>query len=303
MGGIGQWIGFLVFVLALLALDLGLFHRRAHAVTFREAAIWSAIWVLLSLALCLGIHLRYGPEPALQFLTVYLLEKSLSVDNIFLFALIFADMGVAAEYQHRVLFWGVLGAIVMRGAFIGTGVELIRHFHFVLYVFAALLIVLGLRLFRRQDKRHRPGGSRIVTLARKLFSISESPEGGEFFTRCGGHLCATSLLLVLIMIEMADVTFAIDSIPAAFAVTQDAFIIFTSNVMAVLGLRALYFLLARAISRFRYLHLAVAAIMILIGLRMLTAHWVRIPTVFALAGIVLILGVAVIASLWSECKQ
>ena len=297
MNSLWPWIIFIVFVLALLALDLGVFNRRPHPVRFREAAGWSAFWVALSLAFNLGIYWRYGAEAALQFFTSYLLEKSLSADNIFLFAVIFASMGVAAEYQHRVLFWGVLGALVMRGAFIVAGVQLVRHFHAVLYLFAAFLLIMGVRLLREQGKKYDPTRSRVIRLARRLFPISERYEGGRFFTRCDGRLCATPLLLVLIMIEVVDVTFALDSIPAIFAVTQDAFIIFTSNVLAILGLRSLYFLLARAMSRFHYLRMALAVMLIFIGARMLSPPWVHIPTGFALLGILLILGIAILASL------
>jgi tellurite resistance protein TerC len=212
-------------------------------------------------------------------------------------------MGVAAEHQHRVLFWGVVGALVMRGAFIVAGVELVQHFHAVLYFFGAFLLFMGVRLLREQGKKSDPTRSRVVLLARKLFPVSEGYVGGRFFTRCSGRICTTPLFLVLIMIEVADLTFAMDSIPAIFAVTQDAFIIFTSNVLAILGLRSLYFLLARAMTRFHYLHPALAVILILIGGRMLLAPWVHIPTGFALLAIVLVLGIAILASFLTEKKS
>jgi tellurite resistance protein TerC len=297
MSNLWPWIIFIAFVLGLLALDLGVFNRRPHAIKFREAAAWSFFWVALSLAFNLGVYWRHGAEPALQFLTSYLLEKSLSVDNIFLFALIFASMGVDAQHQHRVLFWGVVGALVMRGVFIVTGVQLVRHFHWILYVFGVFLLIMGLRLLLPQKKKFDPRNSRMLRLARKLFPVSEGYVGGQFFARCSGRLCATPLLLVLIMIEVADLTFAMDSIPAVFAVTQDPFIIFTSNVLAIMGLRALYFLLAHAMTRFHYLHPALAVILILIGGRMLLARWVQIPTVLTLLTIVLVLGIAILASL------
>jgi tellurite resistance protein TerC len=296
------WIIFIAFVLALLALDLGVFNRRPHALRFAEAAGWSAFWVTLSLAFNLGIYWRYGAEPALQFFTSYLLEKSLSVDNIFLFAVIFTAMGVTAEYQHRVLFWGVLGALVMRGVFILAGVQLVRHFHGVLYVFAVFLLIMGVRFLFQREKKFDPAKSRVTRLARRLFPISDQYEGGHFFTRCNGRRCATPLLLVLIMIEVADVTFALDSIPAIFSVTQDAFIIFTSNILAILGLRSLYFVLARALSRFHHLSKALAVILMFIGIRMLLAPWIHIPTAIALLGIVGILGVSILASLLTEKK-
>jgi tellurite resistance protein TerC len=297
MNGFLPWLLFNVFVLALLALDLGVFNRRPHLVTSREAGWWSAFWVALSLVFNLGIFLWYGPESALQFFTSYLLEKSLSADNIFIFAVIFGSMGVLAKYQHRVLFWGVLGAIIMRGSFILAGTELVRHSHAVLYVFAAFLLFTGVRLLLSKKRKYDPGRSAALRLARKLFPISDHDEGGRFFTRSDGRLLATPLFLVLIMIEVVDIAFAVDSIPAIFAVTQDAFIIYSSNILAILGLRSLYFLLARAITRFRYLHRGLAMILIFIGAKMLLAYWVRVPTGIALLGILVILGTSILASL------
>ncbi len=302
MNNLWPWIAFIVFVLALLVLDLGVFNRRPHIVRFREAAAWSAFWVALSLAFNFGLYLRHGAEPGLQFLTGYLLEKSLSADNIFLFALIFSSMGVAAEHQHRVLFWGVIGALIMRGAFIVAGVQLVRHFHWILDVFAIFLLAMGLRLIFHQGKKFDPAKNRLLRWARKIFPISDQYDGNRFFVRIGGKRFVTPLLLVLLVIEFADLTFATDSIPAIFAVTQDPFIIFTSNVLAILGLRSLYFLLANAMTRFRYLHPALAVILILIGGRMLAARWVNIPTAFALLAIVMVLIVAIAASLLTEKK-
>jgi tellurite resistance protein TerC len=297
MAGALPWLLFLTLVSVLLGLDLGVFNRRPHAMSLRAAATWSVFWVSLSLTFNAGIYWRYGSEPALQFLTSYLLEKSLSVDNVFLFAVIFTSMGVAAEYQHRVLFWGVFGGIVARGIAILAGVQLVRHFHFILYIFAALLLVMGARMLRPHEKKYDPDSSRIVKFARRLFPISDQYESGRFFTRCHGRLCATPLLLVLIIIEVVDVTFAMDSLPAIFAVTQDAFIIFTSNILAILGLRSLYFLLAGAMARFRYLNIALAVILIFIGGKMLTAAWIKIPTGYALLAILAILTIAVLASM------
>lgn len=303
MNSLWPWIIFVALVLALLALDLGVFNRRPHAVRFREAAAWSAFWVVLSLAFDAGIYSRYGAEQALQFLTSYLLEKSLSIDNIFLFALIFTSMGVAAEYQHRVLFWGVLGALLTRGVFILAGVQLVRHFHAVLYLFAVVLLVMGVRLLRDQGRKFDPTRSRVTRLARRIFPIADQYQGARFFTHCGGRLCATPLLLVLVMIEVVDVTFSLDSIPAIFSVTHDAFIIFTSNILAILGLRSLYFLLARAMTRFRHLHRALAVILIFIGARMLSVHWIRIPTGVALLAILAILTIAIVASLGKKRRE
>ena len=303
MNSLWPWIIFIVLVLALLALDLGVFHRHPHAVGFREAAGWSACWVALSLSFNLAIYWRYGHEAALQFLTSYLLEKSLSADNVFLFAVIFASMGVAAEHQHRVLFWGVLGALVLRGTFIVAGVQLVRHFHWVLYLFGVFLLTMGVRFLRQQGKKYDPTRGWVFRLAGKVFPISQGYEGGRFFTRVEGHLVATPLFLVLMMIEVVDLTFSMDSIPAIFAVTQDPFIIFTSNVLAILGLRSLYFLLARAMSKFHYLRPALAIILMFIGAKMLLAPWVHIPTAFALAGILTILGISILASIATEVKK
>lgn len=303
MHSLWPWILFIAFVVALLALDLGVFNRRPHAVRFREAAGWSAFWVVLSLAFNLGIYWRMGSEPALQFLTSYLLEKSLSADNIFLFALIFTGMGVAGEHQHRVLFWGVLGALIMRGLFIVAGVQLVTHFHWILYVFGVFLLGMGVRLLVHEEKKFDPANSRMIRWARKIFPISDEYAGGKFFIRRNGRRFATPLVLVLIIIEVADLTFAVDSIPAIFAVTQDPFIIFTSNVLAILGLRSLYFLLAHAMSQFHYLHPALAVILVMIGGRMLSARWIHVPTGYALAAIVFVLGAAVVASLLTTPKS
>jgi tellurite resistance protein TerC len=299
MAGPWQWLFFLVMVMSLLGLDLEVLNRRPHVVSFREASIRSAFWIALALAFGAGIYWRYGAEPSLQFFTSYLLEGSLSADNVFLFALIFTGMGVAAEYQHRALFWGVLGGLVLRGAFILAGVQLVRHFHWILYFFAVLLIVMGVRLFGQHGKKRDPAYTSLLTFVRRILPVADGYEGGGFIARCNGRLCVTPLLLVMVVIELVDVTFALDSIPAVFAVTQDAFVIFASNILAVLALRSLYFLLAGAMARFRYLHVALATVLIFIGARMLCAHWIQVPTAFAVLGIVAILAVAIVASVVS----
>jgi tellurite resistance protein TerC len=303
MHSLAPWLIFFVLVLASLALDLGVFHRRAHAMDFREAAAWSAFWMAVSLAFAAGISWRWGAEPALQFLTGYVLENSLSADNVFLFAVIFTSMSVAAEYQHRVLFWGVLGALLTRGVFILAGVQLVRHFHAVLYGFALLLLIMGVRLLLDRGRKYDPANSRLTNFARRIFPIAEQYEAGRFFTRCQGRLCATPLLLVLVIIELVDIAFSVDSIPAVFSVTQDAFLIFTSNILAVLGLRSLYFLLAEAISRFRYLHAALGVILIFMSARMLSVHWIIIPTALALLVILSLLVIAMLASMWCRSRS
>jgi len=296
------WLLFNLLILGLLALDLGVFHRRPHAISLRQAAVWSAVWIVLALVFNGFIYWWHGPEAALQYLTGYVLEKSLSMDNIFVFVLIFGYMGVAAQYQHRVLFWGVLGALVMRGIFIFAGVGIVSRFHWVLYVFGVFLLVTGVRLLRRPHREVHPEKNPVVRLARKLFPVTAQLEGGRFFVRREGRWRATPLFLVLLLVETSDVVFAVDSIPAVFAVTQDAFIIYASNVFAILGLRSLYFLLAGVMARFRYLHVGLALVLVFVGAKMLAASYIRIPTWWALLVILGILGVAVAASLRAESK-
>lgn len=292
------WVLFNLVVLALLALDLGAFHRRAHPLGLREAAAWSAFWIVLSLAFNLAIYFWLGPQAAVEFFTGYLLEKSLSADNIFVFAAIFGYMAVLDEYQHRVLFWGVLGALVLRGLFILAGVELVQHFEWVLYVFGVFLVVTGARLLPKSRRKLDPGRSPVLRAARRVLPITEQYERGAFFVRRNGRWWATPLLLVLLVVEGSDVVFAVDSIPAIFSVTRDPFIIYTSNVCAILGLRALYFVLARAMKRFEHLHVGLALILIFVGTKMLAARWIKPPTAFTLLAIVVILGSAIVASIY-----
>ncbi len=290
------WVLFNLVVLALLALDLGVFQRRAHSLSFREAAAWSAFWIVLSLLFNLALYLWLGRQAGVEFFTGYLLEKSLSVDNIFVFAAIFGYMAVEERYQHKVLFWGVLGALILRGVFILVGVELVQHFEWILYVFGVFLLITGARLLPKERHKLDPGRSPVLRFARRVLPITERYEGGAFFVRRSGRLWATPLLLVLLVVEGSDVLFAVDSIPAIFAVTRDPFVIYTSNVCAILGLRALYFVLARAIIRFRHLHVGLALILIFVGAKMLLARWIKVPTEYALLAIVAVLGIAILAS-------
>ena len=292
---------FTLFVLGLLALDLGVFHRRAHRVSFREAAIWSAFWVVLSLTFNFGLYVWRGPEVALEFLTGYILEKSLSMDNLFVFAVILSYMAVPAEDQHKVLFWGVLGALVMRAAFIATGVALISRFHWVLYLFGVFLVVTGARFLRQQPQEIHPERNPVLRLARRLFAVTEHYEGASLFVRRGGRILATPLFLVLVMIETTDVVFAVDSIPAVFAVTQDPFVVYSSNVLAILGLRALYFVLAGAMVRFRYLRVGLSLVLIFVGTKMLIAGFYKLSILISLAAICAILAAAILFSMW--CKE
>ncbi len=291
---------FNLFVLGMLALDLGAFRRRAHAVTFREAALWSVFWVVLSLLFNVGVYFWRGPEAGLEFLTAYVLEKSLSMDNVFVFTVIFTEMAVSAEYQHKVLTWGILGALVMRGWLIAAGVALVSRFHWVLYVFGVLLLITGARLLFGKHREVRPERNPVLGAARKIFPVTERYERGAFFVRLDRRLAATPLLLVLLMVETADVIFALDSIPAIFGVTEDPLVIYTSNVFAILGLRAMYFLLAGAMKRFLYLRAGVSLVLIFMGTKMLIAPLFKVPILVALVGIAAILATAVLASLRAE---
>ena len=300
------WVGFVVFILALLALDLGVFHRKAHVVSFREALGWSVVWMTLALGFGIGLIPTRGREDALEFVTGYLIEMSLSMDNVFVIALVFAYFRVPNEYQHRVLFWGILGAMVMRGAMIGTGVVLIHRFHWMLYVFGGFLVFTGLKMMVVDDEGVHPERNPVLRLARRFFPVTTEFEGDRFFTRLNGRRALTPLALVLILVETTDLIFALDSIPAIFAVTQKGFIIFTSNVFAMLGLRSLYFLLAGAIAAFRYLKIGLSLVLIFIGARMLlplvaarvpALAGVSISTAVSLGIVAVILLIAIVVSI------
>jgi tellurite resistance protein TerC len=263
-----HWIGFIACVLIFLALDLGVFHRRAHVVKFREALLWSAIWFGLAMLFALGLKPLRGEKESLEFLTGYLIELSLSMDNVFVIALIFAYFRVPAEYQHRVLFWGILGALVMRGFMIGAGVAIIEQLHWVLYLCGAFLLYSGVKtLFVAPEVE--PEKTRVVRLARKFFPVTPHLDGQRFVTRWEGRQAITPLALVLLLVESSDLIFAVDSIPAVFAVTINPFIVFTSNIFAILGLRSLYFVLAGAIGYFRYLKVGLSLVLVFIGTKML----------------------------------
>jgi tellurite resistance protein TerC len=302
--GIWVWVGFNLVVLALLALDLGVFHRHAHAVTVKEAATWSIVWVALSLAFAAGIFVVEGSEPGLAFLTGYVIEKSLSVDNIFVFVLLFTFFAVPAELQHRVLFWGVLGALVMRGILIGVGSVLLSEFHWIIYVFGAVLIFSGIRMATAGEKKTvNIEGNLAVRLLRKVMPVSSEYEGQKFFTVKNGVRFATPLFLVLVVVETTDLIFAIDSIPAIFAVTDDPFLVYTSNVCAILGLRAMYFLLAGVVDKFHYLTIGLSVILVWVGTKMLLVDIYHVPIPLSLAVIAIILSVAVGASLLFPKKE
>jgi tellurite resistance protein TerC len=291
------WIGFNVFVLAMLALDLGVFHRKAHEVKVKEALWWSAVWIGLALTFNAGIYFFRGEEAALEFLTGYLLEKALSVDNIFVFIMIFAYFRVPALYQHKVLFWGILGALVMRAAFIATGITLLQHFHWVIYVFGAFLIVTGIKLAMQQNKEVHPEKNPVLKLFRRFMPVTKNFEGAKFLVKRDGRRFATPLLIVLLMVETTDVIFALDSIPAILAITTDSFIVYTSNVFAILGLRALYFALAGIMQMFHYLSYGLAAILVFVGVKMMLMDFYKLPIGISLGVVAGILAIAVMASL------
>lgn len=262
------WIGFNVFVLAMLALDLGVFHRKAHVVKIKEALIWSAVWIALALLFNVGVYYWRGPQTALEFLTGYLLEKSLSVDNVFVFLLIFSYFRVPALCQHKVLFWGILGALIMRTVFIAAGIRLIQQFHWVIYVFGAFLIFTGIKMALQKDKEIYPEKNPVIKLFRRLMPVTQDhDEESRFFVRKAGRLHATPLFVALLVVETTDVIFAVDSIPAILAITRDPFIVYTSNVFAILGLRALYFALAGIMPMFHYLHYGLSAILVFVGVK------------------------------------
>ncbi|GAB3526519.1 TerC family protein [Pontibacter brevis] len=298
MNNVLFWILFNVFVLLLLGLDLFVFHRKEHEVKIKEALLWSLFWIALSLGFNAVIYYWQGPGPALEFLTGYLIEKSLSVDNLFVFIMIFSYFKVPLKYQHKILFWGIIGALVLRGIFILVGVALIAKFHFIIYILGAFLIFTGVRmLFSHGGDELHPEDNALVRWVSKHMRITNVPDGGKFFTKQKGKLYATPLFLVLIMVESTDVVFAADSIPAILAISKDPFIVYTSNVFALLGLRALYFALAGIMQLFHYLHYGLSAILVFIGAKLLLSDIVEIDMRYALLVVGAILTVSVVASL------
>ncbi len=296
------WILFNLFVLAMLALDLGVFHRRDHEVKVREAMIWSVAWIAMAGAFAVLVFFWHGHKPALEFVTGYVIELSLSVDNLFVFLLIFRFFKVSPAHQHRVLFWGIIGALIMRALFILLGVGLIRRFEWVTYVFGALLMFSGIKLFFQEESEIHPEHNPVLRIVRKLIPVTKDYEGGRFFIRRPG-LYATPLFVVLVVVETTDVAFAVDSIPAILAITLNAFIVYTSNVFAIMGLRSMYFALAGLMEMFRYLHYGLALVLSFIGLKMLLAHYFEIPTHYALAVVGGILLLSVLASVVYPAKK
>ena len=290
------WGGFLAFVLLMLALDLGVFNKKAHAVGFKEAAIWSVVWVSMSLLFNVGIAWKFGATLGMEFLAGYLLEKSLSVDNVFVFIIIFSTLKIPGQYQHRVLFWGIIAALVLRAGMIFAGAALLARFHWLIYVFGAFLIFTGIQLFRHW-RSGAEESSWLIKLAYKYVPSTPKLDGQKFFIIENGKRLATPLFMALVLVELSDVIFALDSIPAIFAVTKDPFIVFTSNIFAILGLRSLYFLLAGMVDKFRFLKPSLAAVLVFVGTKMALADVVKAPTWVSLVVIAVLLTMGVAASL------
>ena len=296
------WAAFNVLVLGMLAIDLGVFHRKAHTVTTREATAGCLVWVALALLFNAGIYIWLGSEKALEFLTGYLIEYSLSVDNIFVFIIIFSYFAVPAAYQYRVLFWGILGALIMRGAFIGTGALLLQHFHWIIYVFGAFLVFTGIKMLTEQETSVRPQDNPVIKLLRRLMPLSSQYEGQSFFVKRDGRWAATPLFVVLLVVESTDLIFAVDSVPAIFAVSLDPFIVYTSNVFAILGLRSLYFLLAGVMDLFVYLRYGLGVVLGFVGVKMMLVDVYKIPIGASLGVVAGILAVSIAVSLLAHPK-
>lgn len=298
------WIGFNAFVLLMLALDLGVFHRKAHVVSFKESMAWTAVWIALAMLFNVWVWKYFGAQKGLEFFTGYVIEKSLSVDNVFVFALLFSYFAVPQLYQHKVLFWGVLGALVMRAIMIVLGAALITKFSWIIYVFGVFLIITGIKMVVKKEEEIHPENNPVVRWFKRFMKVAPDFRGDRFFVRENGILMATPLFVVLLLVEVSDLIFAVDSIPAIFAVTKDPFIVYTSNVFAIMGLRSLYFALAGVMDKFHYLKIGLGFVLTFVGVKMLLGHtpW-KIDTGLSLAVIVGILALSVIASLMRPKDQ
>jgi tellurite resistance protein TerC len=303
VGSPALWIAFAALIIVMMALDLGVFNRRGHTITVKAAAIWSGVWIALALLFNLFVYLHWDGVLAQEFLTGYVLEKALSVDNLFVFYMIFNAFKVEAQDQHRILFWGIIGAIVLRGAMVFGGAALLAYFHWVVYVFGGLLFLTGLKMLRRKDDAPHPEDSRLYKLLRRILPSTSDRHGGRMFARENGVLLATPLFVVLVLIELMDVVFAIDSIMAIFAITRDPFIVLTSNIFAVMGLRSLYFVLAGMATRFVYLQPGLAIVLMFVGTKMALSSVYKLPVLVSLAVITLLLGGSIIASLHKTRKD
>lgn len=290
------WGSFSLFVIGMLALDLGVFHRKAHAVSVREALTWTTVWIALSLMFNIFVYYYFDKDKALEFFTAYLVEKSLSVDNIFVMIMIFSYFRVPDAYQHKVLFWGIFGALVMRIIFIFVGIELIHKFHWLIYVFGGFLVFTGVRMVSGEDKPIEPEKNPLVKLVRRLFPVTDSYEQDHFFVKRDNRTWATPLFIVVVLIEATDLIFAVDSIPAIIAITDDTFIVYTSNVFAILGLRSLYFALAGIEKYFKYLKYGLAVILVFVGIKMCIVDFYKIPVEISLIVIAFLLALSMLAS-------
>ena len=298
------WGGFVVFVIAMLALDLGVFNRKVHEVKVKEALLWTAFWVLLAMVFCGGIYYFRGQNKALEFLAGYLIEESLSMDNLFVFLLIFRYFRVPPQYEHKALFWGVLGALVMRAIFIGLGVALINRFSWIIYVFGAFLVFTAVKMAFEKDKEIHPEKNPLLLLLKKIMPVDHSFEGGKFLIMKDGILHATPMLAVVLVLETTDLIFAVDSIPAVLAITRDPFIVYTSNVFAILGLRSLFFALAGMMRLFHYLHYGLVVVLAFVGIKMLISNFLHIPIIVSLGVIACVLALSIGASMiWPQKEK
>lgn len=297
------WIGFFALVVAVLAIDLGIFNRKAHVVKAKEALIWTGVWVALALVFNAFVWRRFGRAAAEEFITGYAIEKALSVDNLFVMYAVFTAFSIPAIHQHRVLFWGILGAVVMRAVMVFAGGALLAKFHWLIFLFGGFLVVTGLKMLVRKDDRPHPENSRVLRLVRKLVPVTEELHGAHMFVRVSGALTATPLFVALVVIEASDAVFAVDSIFAIFAVTTDPFIVLTSNVFAILGLRSLYFVLSGAAERFKYVQPGLALVLMFVGVKMVISDWVKIPVLVSLGVIVLLVGGSIVASIMRTSSQ
>lgn len=291
------WITFNLFIFVMLIIDLVVFNREAHKITIKESLIWTAVWIALACVFGTGLYFYMDPQSSLDFFTGYLIEKSLSVDNIFVFLLVFSYFGIPQKYQHKVLFWGIFGALVLRFVFIFAGVALIERFEWIIYVFGAFLVYTGIKLAFEMEKEVHPDRNPVIRLVRKMVPVLKTYEGPDFFTKVNGKWVATPMFVVLIVIETTDVVFALDSIPAILAITTDQFLVYSSNAFAILGLRALYFALAGVMDMFQHLHYGLAAILSFVGIKMLIADFYHVPTPWALGFVAFALTASIVASM------
>jgi tellurite resistance protein TerC len=303
LGSWPLWVGFLAFVGAMLSLDLGVFHRKAHRVSLREAAVWSVVWIGLTALFAVGVFHLYGAQRGLEFTTGYLIEKALSVDNVFVIAILFGALRVPAEQQHRVLFWGILGALAMRAAFILAGTALIARFHWTVYVFGIFLVITGVKMLLSSGEPGHPEDNLLLRLARRVLPVAPGQDTEHFFARVDGRWMVTPLFLAMLAVELTDLIFAVDSIPAVLSVSTDPFIVFTSNIFAILGLRSLYFVLAGAVQKFGYLKLGLALVLVFVGVKMAIMDIFKIPVGVSLAAVAVLIGGAILASLVREGRR